>query len=715
MQLFFITVLLLNPMNLKIKFLSRKRKVLIPFLSLFSSYVYATEDEFDLFIEQKHYASITLNSINDQTCLKIKKIWEPSKILDALQAYTQSRQCVSLDDIGQEFQYRHVIFKEFHSIYLVKEKITQEKQPTEIEFGQIGAFLNYDVSYTNEKRNEIALFFTDEEVYHQYSQIKLDQGINFSDLAFRSSIKKDEFNQWNIDSASLLHVLPDAQARLLVGDEFAIGRLFDASNRTGISVQTEDRLLINQRTVLPIVQGSANSDAEVSIMQGQSLVLRRRVKPGVFRFTDIVLPNGNAPVFVVVRESNGATTTTPISLQQLPTIINEDQFWFEAFVGKTKTDPLFDFLELPIVNYSQVSAIYGLNQYLSVFGGSQLSTPYQSYQAGLGANLYQLGMFSSGLTASASDFKDESKNYHGMHSSSNYSNTFFDNKLTLSHTTDVYLNEGYLTLSDYQNYASPYSTLFSSERDMSSNPRYTFRTRFEYQGAKGSASLDHNNQISIAKEKTDIYTANASYFGFDAVNLNASLMYYKTPYFEDHSINIGVSFSFANSITADLRANNTKQKNKYTTELYGSTENDTSYSILWENEDNQYGGSLSTKHQFGETLGSYQKQIDGNITQFTTTGAVAFHPKGISFGDIINDQYAVLCLDKFTQDMPLLQTSRRKIDSQGCMLISSLTAYQENTLLINRQIEDPHSDESMSNPLISLTPTERAFLFKNIK
>ncbi|MFZ1871599.1 MAG: fimbria/pilus outer membrane usher protein, partial [Chania sp.] len=243
---------------------------------------------------------------------------------------------------------------------VVIQKIQEEHQHNEIDQGIDAAFINYELDRSQEQSNN------QNRISENY---QLDSGANLSGWMLRHSGHYSQQNGergWLNDSLSMSRNLLSARSVLKLGDGNGSSDIFSSNSRTGVAIYSDDRLLpTGKRPVMGNIQGVARTSAEVTIQQGDRILLRKRVKPGNFSFKDVEVADSENALMLMVRESDGTVTVTTIPLLVLPTTTAAGNIKYDFFVGQTRPEVWDAAASKP---YSQLTSVYGINKTVSAYG-----------------------------------------------------------------------------------------------------------------------------------------------------------------------------------------------------------------------------------------------------------------------------------------------------------------------------------------------------------
>lgn len=104
--------------------------------------------------------------------------------------------------------------------------------------------------------------------------------------------------------------------QFVIGDSYTRGEAFDSLSLRGARIYNDDRMLPTGSTgYAPVIRGTANSNAKVSVVQSGNKIYETSVPPGPFEINDLSTTGYGNDLIVTVEESDGSkrTFTVPFS------------------------------------------------------------------------------------------------------------------------------------------------------------------------------------------------------------------------------------------------------------------------------------------------------------------------------------------------------------------------------------------------------------------
>ncbi|MDE9590767.1 fimbria/pilus outer membrane usher protein, partial [Xenorhabdus bovienii] len=82
--------------------------------------------------------------------------------------------------------------------------------------------------------------------------------------------------------------IPALQGRVLIGESYTSGQLFDTLPFTGVSLTSVPYMLpLSQQGYAPEIRGIARTNARVTVHQGEQVIYETTVPPGDFIINDL--------------------------------------------------------------------------------------------------------------------------------------------------------------------------------------------------------------------------------------------------------------------------------------------------------------------------------------------------------------------------------------------------------------------------------------------
>lgn len=169
---------------------------------------------------------------------------------------------------------------------------------------------------------------------------------------------------------------------LRAGDQYTSSEIFDSVRFTGVRLFRDMQMLPNSKqNFTPLVQGIAQTNALVTIEQNGFVVYQKEVPPGPFSIADLQLAGGGADLDVTVREADGSINTWLVPYASVPNMLQPGVSKYDFSAGRSHIEGADN-----QADFTQISYQYGLNNLLTLYGGTMLSNHYNAFTLGTGWN-----------------------------------------------------------------------------------------------------------------------------------------------------------------------------------------------------------------------------------------------------------------------------------------------------------------------------------------
>ncbi|MFW4554692.1 fimbria/pilus outer membrane usher protein [Pseudomonas aeruginosa] len=235
----------------------------------------------------------------------------------------------------------------------------------------------------------------------------------------------------------------------------AQGEVFDSVRIRGMQLQTDIGMLPdNEISYTPVVRGVAETNATVEVSQNGFVIYSTSVPPGAFEITDIYPSGSNGDLDVRIIEADGRERVYKQSYSYLPVMTRKGNFRYGLAVGEYSSEGQ------PSVGILQGTAVYGISDRITGFGGVLQAQKYSASNIGLGLNT-PYGGFSVDISNSNS-VPARGRGGRGQSVRLLYSKTVNTTGTSFTVIGYRYSTEGYRTLSQHIEELSGQSYLDSS-------------------------------------------------------------------------------------------------------------------------------------------------------------------------------------------------------------------------------------------------------------
>jgi outer membrane usher protein len=136
-----------------------------------------------------------------------------------------------------------------------------------------------------------------------------------------------------------------------------------------------------------VVRGIARTNAQVVIRQNGYQIYQSYVAPGAFEITDMYPTGGAGDLDVTIKEADGSEQHFTLPYASVPVLQREGRLKYALSGGQYRAYNS----SVEKTPFGQITAIYGLQHGITLYGGGQGSSKYQSLAVGAGKNMGEFG------------------------------------------------------------------------------------------------------------------------------------------------------------------------------------------------------------------------------------------------------------------------------------------------------------------------------------
>lgn len=240
-------------------------------------------------------------------------------------------------------------------------------------------------------------------------------GANAGPWRLRSTITHSRYthsattttHQTRFSNLTLARDIRPLRSTLLMGETYTGGDIFEGIPFKGLKLTSTEEMLPSQlRGFAPAITGVANSNARVTVRQNGNIVYETYVAQGPFFINDISQAALSGNYDVTITEADGAERQFIVPYSSLPVMLRPGGWKYEVSAGRYDSNLTYGARD---ADFLLSTAVYGLPQNITLFGGTVLSEHYQAFSAGSGVSLGNLGAFSADVTHSNAGFQRETQ------------------------------------------------------------------------------------------------------------------------------------------------------------------------------------------------------------------------------------------------------------------------------------------------------------------
>lgn len=214
----------------------------------------------------------------------------------------------------------------------------------------------------------------------------------------RSTARYTESNKTDFErlNSYLTRVIPSMKARVVMGEISTYSRFMDSIPIIGVNIRDEEELVEPaDRDYLPEITGIANSQALVTVRQGNKILLEQEVPPGPFELTDLLSLGYSGEIEVEVKEAGGQVRKWVVPYIRANSLLKRGRLVWSLAAGKLDNS-------YALINpwVFTASGGYGMPGGYTLSGGVIASDIFSHYRVG--------SVFDGGNWGSLSVFADHS-------------------------------------------------------------------------------------------------------------------------------------------------------------------------------------------------------------------------------------------------------------------------------------------------------------------
>ncbi|EJK8293319.1 fimbrial biogenesis outer membrane usher protein [Salmonella enterica subsp. enterica serovar Infantis] len=513
----------------------------------------------------------------------------------------------------------------------------------------------------------------------------------------------DSSGEWKSNTLYLERGIPQILGTLRAGDMYTSSDIFDAVRFRGVRLYRDMQMLPNSKqNFTPLVQGIAQSNALVTIEQNGFVVYQKEVPPGPFSIADLQLAGGGADLDVSIKEADGSVTTYLVPYAAVPNMLQPGVSKYDFAAGRSHIEGASN-----QTDFAQMSYQYGLNNLLTLYGGTMLADNYNAFTLGTGWNT-RIGAISVDMTQSHSK-QDNGDVFDGQSYQIAYNKYLTQTATRFGLAAYRYSSRDYRTFNDHV-WANNKDSYDRDENDVYDIADY-YQNDF---GRKNSFSANVSQSLPQGWGSVSLSTLWRDYWGRSGNSKDYQLSYSNSwqrisytfsasqTYDEDHhedkrfNVFISIPFDWGDDISAPRR--HLYVSNSTTFDDDGFASNNTGLSGTAGSRDQfNYGVNLSHQRQDSETTaggnltwnapvatlnGSYSQSSKYTQTGGSISGGLVAWSGGVNLANRLSETFAVMHVPGL-EGAYVNGQKYRTTNRNGVVVYDGLTPYRENHLMLD--------------------------------
>ncbi|PJG59483.1 fimbrial biogenesis usher protein [Aeromonas cavernicola] len=577
--------------------------------------------------------------------------------------------------------------------------------------------------------------------------LRLQSGLNLgawrlrdgSNWSYSSGGVGSNSQRWQHVNTWLERDVVPLRARVIFGDSFTNGDVFDGINFRGIQLASDDNMLPDsQRGFAPVVRGIARGTAQVSITQNGYEIYQSTVPPGPFTINDLYATGSGGDLQVTIKESDGSSQVFNIPWSTVPLLQREGHTRYALTAGEYRSGS--DQHENP--KFLQGSVLHGLPASWTLYGGTQLADLYRAFNFGVGKDMNDFGAVSVDITQASSTLPDDSE-HQGQSIRFLYNKSLNEVGTNIQLVGYRYSTKGYYSFVDTsyrrmsgfdvqtENGVEHVTPPLTNYFNLAYNKRGRVQLSFTQQvGRTATLYLSGSRQTYWLSDNTDqqLQAGLSTSLGDINISLNYSLTKNDWLLGRDQMLAFNVNIPFSHWLSSDSKSPLKSANATYSmshdlngrvsnlTGLYGTLleDNNLSYNVLTGYANGGDVGSSSTgfaglnyRGGYGNANVSYSHSQDVKQVSYGVSGGVLAHADGLTLSQPLNDT-VVLVKAPGADGVKVENQTGVKTDHRGYAVLPFATEYRENRVALDTNTLAQNVD--LEDAVTNVVPTHGAIV-----
>ncbi|UDN38056.1 fimbria/pilus outer membrane usher protein [Proteus sp. NMG38-2] len=411
----------------------------------------------------------------------------------------------------------------------------------------------------------------------------------------------------------------------------------------------------------PIIEGIADTEAQVVIKQGDKVIYESTVPPGPFIINSLPVL-GSEKLSLEVKEADGRIKTSTHYFTSLPNQLNKGSYQYNFISGTLAKN---SDKENSIFLLSELS--YGLSQRITSYSAIKKRDNYMNYLSGLSLDLGILGGLATDLSYENS--KNKFKYQFRYQKKISKTQAYFTSGISFYHYLDNFQKKDRVKI----NYSFSLSQNFSDLGYLS----------FQY----------HEKIYKTTSKNFELGTSFSS--SINKINYNIKYNFKKDRSIFDHSFSLNLHIPLGNNsehyhwFNNQIDYQNKKKHYINTTNIGGALLNyNLGYSVNYQHsyDEKRKFNRFSTNARYQNNYQFYtfnvNKVEDSYNYNVSINGGIVLHSNGITLTPRLGRTFALIN----TQGISGIKTSfstKAKTDIFGNLILNNITPYRINNIKLN--------------------------------
>jgi outer membrane usher protein len=522
------------------------------------------------------------------------------------------------------------------------------------------------------------------------SYLGLNAGVNIGGWHFRHQSSIDaatgQATQFDDIATYVQHDLPKLKAQATFGDAQTTGDVFDSVAFRGAQIATDDRMLPESlRGYAPIVRGTADSNARVTVRQNGQVIYETSVAPGPFEIRDLYATGYGGNLDVTVTEADGHAKTFSVPYAAVAQSLRPGTTRFAVTAGQLRDDTLHT-----KPGFVQSTMQRGLTNTVTLYGGGIVAQGYIAANVGAALNT-KIGAFAADVTAARTEISG-AQTAQGKSLHIGYSKFIDPTDTNVTLGAYRYSDDGYFSFAD----AARLRDCAMNGGNVTDHQRGRLQlTVNQPLGQHGSVFGTASSQRYWNRPGRDVFFqagySNSFRYGTYSVSASRTQNADGTP---SNQIMLSTTMPLghgqhAAQLTTNMTAASGKSSaqtsvsgsagasDQYTYNVYGSAAQGSSSGV-----DANVGASGTYRAPYAQFSASASGGANSSQMSAGVSGSIVAHPGGVTFSQTVGDTFGIVEA-KGAEGANVSSATGAKVDSRGYAVVPYLTPYGMNTVDID--------------------------------
>lgn len=656
------------------------------------------------FAEKISKESVLINESNSKLCFPYGKLTSYGISIKYIKTTKNEKDCIDFPKgTTLDFIYYNntlsIIVPDYYLLFSLQENTTIFSW----DEGIPGALINYNTNISKFYDHENKQSYND-----YYLQIKPQ--LNFNAWRIHSSFSLQKNENWQRNYIYAERGINSLRSRLFFGELESNSEIFDNYSFTGVQLSSDELMVPYESWAYsPIVKGIAKTTAKVIISQNNQKLTELTVLPGPFEITNIPMvdPFGELHVTVIESDRTEHSFYVPYNIPSLA--LREGAKLYNISAGFYRSSDEIK-KEIPVI---ALNFKYGLPMGITAYGGTQLSSHYQSIVFGSNFTAGLFGDISADISTSTYNTKELNKQTGSKIGFKYKKDINKDN--TINIYSEKVLSPNYQTLNEHiSSYRENY-TLSDYLWHRSNQQRYKV-------GLSINKNLNENGNLNISL--STITNENGYSNKYFDINYNLNLwskiltsFSISRNTFKNESKHSQTIYNILINYPINNESNTINTSYQYTAfpdntitheiGMYGSILNNRLSFDIRERYDEILGLDntimLSYQNKKGELSGYYNNNRNYRQLGYSMSGGIFVSKYSLNLSRGQGDAFAILNIPNINKD-DFYYYNDIELDKNNNSFIDYLQPYQKNTLNLPSLDGDKHNT-------LEFTPTKGAFVY----